>query len=42
MKSSANNHIEESVDDLIQRLAGKGKKVKIVNEGDDEENENFE
>lgn len=34
MKSQV--HIEESVDSLIKRLEGQGKKVKIIEEEDDD------
>ena len=43
MKFSA-NHVEENADDLIKRLEGQGKKVKIINDDDEEEiqtQENF-
>jgi hypothetical protein len=35
-----NKNVEESVDDLIKRLEGQGKKVKIIQEGEEEEGGN--
>ena len=32
----ANNHVEESVDALLQKLEAQGKKVKIIDDDDDE------
>ena len=42
MKFNSNNKVEESVDDLIKRLEGQGKKVKIIQDGDEEEVEEEE
>lgn len=32
----SNKHIEESADELIRKLEGQGKRVKIINEGEDD------
>lgn len=37
IKENASNHVEESVDDLVKKLEGQGKKVKIISESDDED-----
>jgi len=34
--------VEESVDDLVKRLEGQGKKVKIIQEGDEDEGDHRE
>jgi hypothetical protein len=38
MKAQTENmHIEESVDALVKRLESKGKKIKILNDDEDDE-----